>query len=341
MFRSLLPSRQGIIDNLWGGLIVAGVLAIIGAIVGTAWGLISGGRMVMQPILLEVLYFVGVLAIAVGLCLLAIRWLEKRTNPRATRSMVESQVTPPIATLTIEEMRAQVEAADVQAKEDEEREGQRQIDQERPDLDRFREIYPQVSRAVEYASEYVVSDLLLAPSNRNPGHSLIYNLLEAYVIPPCKRAKELLDIDLEIAAPGPLAVIIPDLQRLLSAYGLLVAYIERAARAILGPREFYESEGYAGLRQRHRECLTELRTISHRSGFGALTDSLAPLYDLLGPEPLTPAEKARRHGIMVDLRKQFISTRPDVAPDIVAQTAWPPTDWMNAKLEQMGELWRL
>jgi hypothetical protein len=83
MWRSLLPSRQGLVDHLWGGLLLTGLLAIAGVVVGTVWGALSGGRMALRPFVLELLYFVGVIAIAVSFGLLAIRWLEDRKTKRA------------------------------------------------------------------------------------------------------------------------------------------------------------------------------------------------------------------------------------------------------------------
>jgi hypothetical protein len=243
--------------------------------------------------------------------------------------------------LTLEEMRAQVAAADAELAEVEDREWQQQRERERPELERFREIYPQVERAVAYATEYVVADLLLAPTQGNEANMLIFNLLRVWAVAPCQSAGERLALDLVAPDVAPLDTIMADLKDLLTKYGLLVAYIERAGRIVLGPRKFYESEGYAGLWQRHRECIAELRKISLRSTFRSIASHLAPLADLLASQPLTPAEVARRHVIMVDLRKLYMSTRPDVAPEIAAGTAWPPTDWMNAKLEQAGELWRL
>jgi hypothetical protein len=245
-WRSFLPSRQGIIDHLWGGLILAGVLAIIAAVGGTAWGLISGGRMVMRPIFLEVLYFIGVLAIAVGVCLFAIRWLEKRAGARRSIEPAKSleqlppSLTSQLATMpTMDEMRAQVAAADARAAEAEERELQRKRERERPDVERFREIYFQVATAAVYATDSVVPDLPLAAAHGNRAHMLMYNLLNTYVVPPCRRAKDRLDGDLNVSSVAPLETIISDLQCLLREYGTLVGAIEEAARAILRPREFF------------------------------------------------------------------------------------------------------
>jgi hypothetical protein len=291
-----------------------------------------------SPIALAVF---GSLVILLSLAIHAYFDVRRRpTAPSAELSPLGAQPTISETSITIDQMRAQVAAADAELAEVEDRAWRQQRERERPEVERFREIYPQVDRAVTYATEYVVADLLLAPSQGDEAHMLIFNLLRAWAVAPCQTG-ERLALDLVAPDVAPLDTIMADLKDLLTKYGLLVAYIERAGRIVLGPRRFYESEGYAGLWQRHRECIAELRKISLRSAFRSIASHLAPLADLLASQPLTPAEVARRHVIMVDLRKLYISTRPDVEPEIFAGTAWPPTDWMNAKLEQAGELWRL
>jgi hypothetical protein len=162
-------------------------------------------------------------------------------------------------------------------------------------VERFREIYLQVTAPVVYASEYVLSGLLLARAHGNPAHWLLYNLIDKYLVPPCRSAKYRLDLDMAIGAV-PLETIISDLQCLLSKYGTLIGVIDQAARAILSQQEYYGSEWYSGLHQRHKECLRELNRISQRAKFENLRPALALLYDLLTVQPLPPGPRVLLHG---------------------------------------------
>ncbi len=162
---------------------------------------------------------------------------------------------------------------------------QARIDRDRPSIDRFREGHNRVGGAVIFAYQEAVPGLLLGPSDGNLAYTLLYNsLFRDRLVPSCKNAWERIESDIG-EPPAPLATLITDLHDLLGAYAVLVGHIERGGRAILGLRDFYESEYYAELRRRHRECLMELQRVIQTSGFRELYNSLGPLGDLLLVEP--------------------------------------------------------
>jgi len=238
-------------------------------------------RLLTEPVVLSLL-----LSVLVILSLVIRAYFATRTAAAAEQEH-GPPVSPLAATPTMEEMRERVAAADAQAKEEEELEQQRQRAIEHPEVERFREVYLQVTTPVVYTTENVVSGLLLARAHVNPGYLFMYNLLDNYVVPPCRSAKYRLDLDMRVEAVAPLETIISDLQFLLSKYATLIGCIDQAARAILSPQEYYGSEWYSGLHQRHKDCLRELNKISQRAKFESLRPSLASLYDLLTAPPLS------------------------------------------------------
>jgi|ERR1700687_2725586 len=123
------------------------------------------------------------------------------------------------------------------------------------------------------------------PAQANKEHGLLMDLIQACIVHSCAKARAALDHDL--AASVPVASLTTDLQRLLSKYGLVVAYIERAASVILGDEKYDGSQGYAGLYQRHTECMSELSRLAQWPGFEALSSSIDGLNQLQMRPPLT------------------------------------------------------
>jgi hypothetical protein len=148
---------------------------------------------------------------------------------------------------------------------------------------RFRESYPIITKAVVYASDHALADLLM-PAQANKEHRLSMGLIQACIVHPCVQAKEVLDHDL--AASAPVASLTTDLQRLLSKYGLAVEYIRRGASVILGDEKYDRSQGYAGLYQRHMECMSELSRLARWPEFEALRASIDGLSQLQMRPPL-------------------------------------------------------
>jgi hypothetical protein len=52
------------------------------------------------------------------------------------------------------------------------------------------------------------------------------------------------------------------------------------------------------------------------------------------------SETARRRRIEEVLRNKYILAHKDISPEILAGTAFPPTDWMNQELENIHETWK-
>jgi hypothetical protein len=63
------------------------------------------------------------------------------------------------------------------------------------------------------------------------------------------------------------------------------------------------------------------------------------LHAVLSPSP-DVSEPARRFRVEEILRNRYILTHTDIAPEILAKTAWPPAQWMNQELDSLHEKWR-
>jgi hypothetical protein len=63
------------------------------------------------------------------------------------------------------------------------------------------------------------------------------------------------------------------------------------------------------------------------------------LHAVLNPSP-DVSEPARRYRVEEVLRNRYILTHTDIAPEILAKAAWPPTEWMNQQLEALHEKFR-
>jgi hypothetical protein len=60
---------------------------------------------------------------------------------------------------------------------------------------------------------------------------------------------------------------------------------------------------------------------------------------VLNPPP-DQSEPTRRARIEEVLRNRYILTHANISPEILAKTAWPPTDWMNQQLADLHERWK-
>jgi hypothetical protein len=62
---------------------------------------------------------------------------------------------------------------------------------------------------------------------------------------------------------------------------------------------------------------------------------------LLKPAPpnAQAAEVDRRQNIEKALRGEYILSHDNVSPDVLAGTEFPPADWMNRRLRELGENW--
>jgi hypothetical protein len=65
------------------------------------------------------------------------------------------------------------------------------------------------------------------------------------------------------------------------------------------------------------------------------------LTSLLKPAPpnARAAEVDRRQNIEKALRGEYILSHDNVSPDVLAGTEFPPADWMNRRLRELGENW--
>lgn len=41
------------------------------------------------------------------------------------------------------------------------------------------------------------------------------------------------------------------------------------------------------------------------------------------------------------LRKEYIVSNDNISPALIAGTEWPPVEWMNRRLSELGKPWRL
>jgi hypothetical protein len=55
------------------------------------------------------------------------------------------------------------------------------------------------------------------------------------------------------------------------------------------------------------------------------------------PEP----ESTRRNVLLQNLRQEYILSHDGLSPALLAGTEPVPADWMNKRLEQMGQSWRV
>jgi hypothetical protein len=52
-------------------------------------------------------------------------------------------------------------------------------------------------------------------------------------------------------------------------------------------------------------------------------------------------EHSRRNSVVGKLRQEYVLSHDGLSPALLAGTEPVPPDWMNTRLEQMGELWRV
>jgi hypothetical protein len=52
-------------------------------------------------------------------------------------------------------------------------------------------------------------------------------------------------------------------------------------------------------------------------------------------------ENSRRNSVVGKLRQEYVLSHDGLSPALLAGTEPVPPDWMNTRLEQMGELWRV
>lgn len=152
-------------------------------------------------------------------------------------------------------------------------------------IERLREILPFLERAVGYACEYVIADLLI-PANANASHALNFEFLQTYLVPPCRNAMDTIAIDLRTAAP--LESLAAEIQDMLRKYALLVSYIVRVGVIVFGEDRFYSSEGYSGLFRRHKACVDELVRVRRRSDISMVAADVDNLARLLSRAPTVP-----------------------------------------------------
>lgn len=58
--------------------------------------------------------------------------------------------------------------------------------------------------------------------------------------------------------------------------------------------------------------------------------------------PTTPSRKAetdRRRNLLQTLSREYILSHDGISPGLMAGTEWPPLDWMNRRLKELGESW--
>lgn len=52
-------------------------------------------------------------------------------------------------------------------------------------------------------------------------------------------------------------------------------------------------------------------------------------------------DNARRHALLSQLRELYKLDNDGLSPELMSNLAWPPMEWLNAKLERRGLLWRI
>lgn len=57
------------------------------------------------------------------------------------------------------------------------------------------------------------------------------------------------------------------------------------------------------------------------------------------PEPSLQAEAVRRRQLLKTLSREYILSHDNLSPALLAGTEWPPLDWMNKRLKELGENW--
>ena len=53
------------------------------------------------------------------------------------------------------------------------------------------------------------------------------------------------------------------------------------------------------------------------------------------------SENARRHALLSQLSELYKLDADGLSPELMSNLAWPPMEWLNAKLERRGLLWRI
>ncbi len=76
--------------------------------------------------------------------------------------------------------------------------------------------------------------------------------------------------------------------------------------------------------------------------FGALGTSVDQILKfLVSKSSVAPTEAERRYLIEKALRDDFIRSHDPIDPEILAGTKMPPETWMNQRLAQLGEKWKI
>ena len=80
-------------------------------------------------------------------------------------------------------------------------------------------------------------------------------------------------------------------------------------------------------------------TASQEERMGVVLKSVTNIQDALKPRTANMTEAERREHLASSLRDEYILSHNPIDPAILAGKAMPPPDWMNDRLNQMGEKW--
>ena len=73
------------------------------------------------------------------------------------------------------------------------------------------------------------------------------------------------------------------------------------------------------------------------------TDILARFVELgrVEPQSAEAKESERRQGVLQLLRNEYILSHVETSPGVLAGTEFPPSEWMNKRLRELGEKWTI
>jgi hypothetical protein len=80
-------------------------------------------------------------------------------------------------------------------------------------------------------------------------------------------------------------------------------------------------------------------TASQEDRMGVVLKSVTNIQDALKPRSANMTEAERREHLASSLRDEYILSHNPIDPAILAGKAMPPPDWMNNRLNQIGEKW--
>lgn len=88
-----------------------------------------------------------------------------------------------------------------------------------------------------------------------------------------------------------------------------------------------------------KNALSDLPKLHNRMRANSSGLNSSPSDDSVEREASKKAESNRRTQLLRTLSREFILSHDNLSPGLLAGTEWPPIDWINNRLNELGESW--